>query len=84
MKYPDLHSQAKRYTEAGFESVTVVDLLDIYNKFLDKKENARIQTIEFFDEYEEWQLILGHYCLAWAYQDKINKDKLTSQLGFKW
>lgn len=27
---------------------------------------CRIETIEMFDEYEEWHLILGHYCIVLA------------------
>jgi len=74
--YPDLESQNQRLHALGWSFVEIVDMYDVYNKILEKKEVARIQAIEFFDEYEEWRLIQQHYCMCWASQDKTaQKDE---------
>lgn len=36
----------------------------VYNKKLDEKERHRIEKIEIFDEFEEWELLQKHYCLC--------------------
>jgi hypothetical protein len=33
------------------------------------KHFARVERLEFFDEYEEWRLLQAHYCVCWAVQD---------------
>lgn len=30
--------------------------------------DARIEKLEFFDEFEEWELILRHYSVVWAWK----------------
>eukprot|EP00349_Pseudokeronopsis_sp_Brazil_P006531 CAMPEP_0202966666 /NCGR_PEP_ID=MMETSP1396-20130829/11206_1 /ASSEMBLY_ACC=CAM_ASM_000872 /TAXON_ID= /ORGANISM="Pseudokeronopsis sp., Strain Brazil" /LENGTH=42 /DNA_ID= /DNA_START= /DNA_END= /DNA_ORIENTATION= len=30
---------------------------EVYAKFLDKQEKARIERIELFDEFEEWEML---------------------------
>ena len=32
----------------------------------DSEERKRIEKLEFLDEIEEWQLIMGHYYIALA------------------
>ena len=36
-----------------------------------------------FDEFEEWHLIQGHYCIAFASQDKqaAGEESLVSNFG---
>lgn len=30
---------------------------------------SRVERLEIFDELEEWHLIQGHYCIAYAHQE---------------
>ena len=39
-------------------------MVTIYNKYCDQKERQRIEKIEFLDEYEEWNIMLGHYFVS--------------------
>ena len=40
-------------------------MVDIYaNKLNDAGEKTRIERLEMFDEFEEWQLLQGHYCVT--------------------
>ena len=36
----------------------------VYMSKLDKVERLRIEKIEIFDEFEEWELLQSHYCLC--------------------
>jgi hypothetical protein len=33
--------------------------------------------LEWFDEFEEWKLIQEHYCIVWAFQDKLQSNDQT-------
>jgi len=35
-------------------------------KLNDQGERSRIEGLEMFDEFEEWQLLQGHYCITLA------------------
>ena len=37
---------------------------EIYAKKLDQTEKKRIEKLEIFDEFEEWELLQKHYCLC--------------------
>ena len=39
-------------------------MLDFYNKIISSDERKRINSIEFLDEVEEWNLLMNHYCLT--------------------
>jgi hypothetical protein len=45
----------------GFKEVEIHTMIKIYNELLDKTEKARIEKLEFLDEFEEWNIIMGHY-----------------------
>ncbi len=69
LRYPELADQQRRYTEeAGYGIATARTMLDVFNNYLPREETRRIAGIEMFDEFEEWQLILTHYCLVVAGQ----------------
>jgi hypothetical protein len=42
----------------------------------------RIEKLEFFDEFEEWELILRHYFVLWSFKGE-EKDwkELETKLG---
>jgi len=37
---------------------------EIYAKKLEQTEKKRIEKLEIFDEFEEWELLQKHYCLC--------------------
>ena len=40
---------------------------DIYQSKLNGEgEKTRVEKLEMFDEFEEWALLQGHYCLTLA------------------
>lgn len=78
MKYPDLEAQKKRYRDAGYPLVTARTMVDVYNNYLPHSETRRVGMLEPFDEYEEWNLVLSHYCFVVA----CSNEKLYSAVGF--
>lgn len=42
---------------AGMKEVEAFDMNEVYYKKLDAKERARIEKLEIFDEFEEWELL---------------------------
>ena len=85
-EYPDLEAQRKRFLNLGFTVHGAWSMTDIYRHFLDKEETRKIEKIELFDEFEEWHLIQGHYCISMAATNgscKIDETKLKyTEIGF--
>ena len=41
----------------------------VYRHVLDADEKARTERLEMFDEFEEWHMLMQHYCLLYACTD---------------
>jgi tRNA wybutosine-synthesizing protein 4 len=62
---PSLEAHKQRLATCDFSSRQfAADLNDIYRNHLDPADRRRIEALEIFDEFEEWHLIMGHYCVA--------------------
>ena len=68
MKYPEIQDQIARYEGFGFTKAYCNDMDKLYSWFITDADRKRIERIEYFDEYEEWHLIQGHYCILVAAQ----------------
>jgi tRNA wybutosine-synthesizing protein 4 len=68
--YPDVLSQEQRFRKLGFATVNIRTMLDVYLADLPKEERARIDSLEEFDEHEEWREKCGHYILSYASTSK--------------
>ena len=51
--------------KAGYSSVNVTDMLEFWQS-LEEEEKQRIQKLEIFDELEEFNILMEHYCLVSA------------------
>ena len=69
-KYPTLESQKGRYLECGYSDCKVIDMYKVYSELIGEEERKRVEKIEWLDEIEEWKMILEHYCVVLAFQDK--------------
>jgi tRNA wybutosine-synthesizing protein 4 len=49
---------------AGMTNAECYNLSEVYYKKLDQHERLRIEKLEIFDEFEEWELLQRHYCLC--------------------
>jgi hypothetical protein len=74
-RYPSLEKQAERLRSLGYEcrygekdclAVTddIVDMNQFYQSILSAQERKAIETLEQFDELEEWHMKCRHYFIA--------------------
>lgn len=74
--HPDLPSQQSRFLSRGWTNVKALDMKQIYYEILSKKDRARIEKLEIFDEFEEFFLIMQHYSFTLATMNNVN-EKVT-------
>lgn len=65
--YKEPNDQAKRLKEAGFSTVKVLTVHDIFEKWVLPEEKVRLDRLEGLDEIEEWVLLASHYIVAWGW-----------------
>ena len=73
MKYPEIQDQIARYEGFGFTKAYCNDMDKLYSWFITDADRKRIERIEYFDEYEEWHLIQGHYCILVAARGNLSE-----------
>jgi hypothetical protein len=49
---------------AGMANSECHNMCTVYSTKLERTERLRIEKIEIFDEFEEWELLQSHYCLC--------------------
>ncbi|KAF2876349.1 leucine carboxyl methyltransferase 1 [Massariosphaeria phaeospora] len=68
--YPELSDQRARLKGYGFvDGYKVADTALIWREWVPKAEKDRVAGLEMLDELEELELLLRHYCVAWAWRD---------------
>ncbi|KAK3323615.1 S-adenosyl-L-methionine-dependent methyltransferase [Cercophora scortea] len=60
--------QERRLAEAGFGQVRHMTIDKIWGRWVLHEEKARLDRLEGLDEVEEWDLLAGHYIVAWAWR----------------
>lgn len=68
---PSLEAHKERLLSCGWNRAFAEDMLTLYRGMLDPKDRARVEGIELFDEFEEWDLIMSHYCMSVGVKDKL-------------
>ncbi|OCL01264.1 leucine carboxyl methyltransferase 1 [Glonium stellatum] len=70
-KYGSLTRQRIRLKSAGFEhGFKAADTGFIWQKWIAEEEKERVAALEMLDEFEELELLLTHYCVAWGWRDR--------------
>lgn len=73
-RYSTLEAQRLRMKLAGFEDgqgARTVHELWQSDAWVSGEERQRIESLEWLDEIEEWQLLAGHYCVAWSWTGSV-------------
>lgn len=67
-EYPTSLSQQRRFSSLGWTSVHVQSLWEAWtgSDYFSPEERARLNQVEPFDEWEEFALFAGHYCVVMA------------------
>lgn len=77
---PDLQSQCRRFTDNGWKHADARDMATVYRTHLDPADRLRAERLEIFDEFEEWNMIQEHYCIALGINDR---DGTLARFGFQ-
>jgi tRNA wybutosine-synthesizing protein 4 len=82
--HPTLESQKERFESRGWTVARALDMNDVYRFYLPEDDVRRIERLELWDEFEEWNMIQAHYCIATAvtYGTGMNADSPFAKLGF--
>ncbi|XP_063035807.1 tRNA wybutosine-synthesizing protein 4 isoform X1 [Melospiza melodia melodia] len=59
--YPNCPAQHRRFLAQGWTECSVMDMNEFFTCCIPEDEQQRVQTLEPFDEYEEWHLKCSHY-----------------------
>ena len=79
-QFPTLDDQITRLTNNGWETASCISMLQAFTDLISGKERSRINSVEIFDEVEEWQMIMEHYCLTLAATGINNTSNPLSQM----
>lgn len=85
INYSTLLSHKERFISKGWKDCSVCTMLQAYNNptYINADTKKRISSLELFDEIEEWELIMSHYCLSVAVKggNDSSSDHFSSLLG---
>uniref|UniRef100_T1JAC5 tRNA wybutosine-synthesizing protein 4 n=1 Tax=Strigamia maritima TaxID=126957 RepID=T1JAC5_STRMM len=79
----DLDSLKSFYLNLGWENVDITNMSSFYDSLIRDDEKRRVESIEPFDEYEEWHLKCNHYILVCAMKglSDFNIPHISSNLN---
>uniref|UniRef100_A0A8C3U4S7 tRNA wybutosine-synthesizing protein 4 n=1 Tax=Catharus ustulatus TaxID=91951 RepID=A0A8C3U4S7_CATUS len=60
-QYADCEAQQRRFLGKGWTECSIMDMNEFFTCCIPADEQQRMQTLEPFDEYEEWHLKCSHY-----------------------
>ncbi|KAL4919758.1 hypothetical protein BDW62DRAFT_209466 [Aspergillus aurantiobrunneus] len=82
-EYPSLADQERRFTEAGWAHAHARSLWDLWSddEFVDSSLRTSLDTIESFDEWEEFALFASHYFLLHASTRPGPSGRITAGAG---
>jgi tRNA wybutosine-synthesizing protein 4 len=64
---PSKSHHEELFTSSGWsEEVQCVTMLEAYSGLVSDEQRQRVSQLERFDEMEEWDLLMSHYCLTSA------------------
>ncbi|KAJ8396314.1 hypothetical protein AAFF_G00018910 [Aldrovandia affinis] len=76
--YPDTAAQTQRFIDRGWESCVCLDMNQFYLGLVMEKERRRVETLEPFDEFEEWHQKCSHYFILTASKGSLTSRALIS------
>ena len=80
--YPQLSDQRARLKKYGFVNGSkAADTYFIWREWVSQEEKERVAALEMLDELEELDLLLRHYCVAWAWRDGEESTHFSKAWG---
>lgn len=75
-RYGSLEAQKERLRVYGFPGGREAkDVRSLWEQWVGGEEKERVAGLEMVDEVEEWELLAGHYCVAWGWKDGADDSK---------
>ncbi|RVE61161.1 hypothetical protein OJAV_G00168000 [Oryzias javanicus] len=65
-QYPDISAQRQRFLDKGWQQCVCLDMNQFYFGLVSEEERHRVESLEPFDEYEEWHQKCSHYFILTA------------------
>ncbi|CAN9498512.1 unnamed protein product [Ophioblennius macclurei] len=65
-QYPDAAAQRRRFLDKGWDQCECVDMNDFFMGLVPEGERGRVESLEPFDEFEEWHQKCSHYFILTA------------------
>ena len=66
---PTKEAHVELFTACGWREVSCRTMLEAYRELISQEAKARVAKLEIFDEIEEWEMLMSHYCLTLALQN---------------
>nr|XP_020493507.1 tRNA wybutosine-synthesizing protein 4 isoform X1 [Labrus bergylta] len=77
-QYPDTAAQRHRFLDKGWERCVCLDMNEFYLGLVSEEERHRVESLEPFDEYEEWHQKCSHYFILTASRGSLMSQALLS------
>ncbi|XP_070693954.1 tRNA wybutosine-synthesizing protein 4 [Pempheris klunzingeri] len=77
-QYPDTGAQRHRFLDKGWEQCVCLDMNDFYLGLLPEEERCRVESLEPFDEHEEWHQKCSHYFILSASRSSLMAQALLT------
>jgi tRNA wybutosine-synthesizing protein 4 len=75
---PSLQAHELRLQAAGWLRTEARSMADLHRNCLNSADKIRVERLEPLDEFEEWDLLQGHYCVALGVNDETGVlDKVS-------
>uniref|UniRef100_A0A671YD90 tRNA wybutosine-synthesizing protein 4 n=1 Tax=Sparus aurata TaxID=8175 RepID=A0A671YD90_SPAAU len=75
-QYPDTAAQRHRFLDKGWEQCVCLDMNVFYLGLVPEEERGRVDSLEPFDEYEEWHQKCSHYFILTASRGSLMAQAL--------
>lgn len=75
-QYPDTAAQRHRFLTKGWEQCVCLDMNIFYLGLVSEEERCRVESLEPFDEYEEWHQKCSHYFILTACRGSLLAEAL--------
>uniref|UniRef100_A0A673ICS7 tRNA wybutosine-synthesizing protein 4 n=1 Tax=Sinocyclocheilus rhinocerous TaxID=307959 RepID=A0A673ICS7_9TELE len=77
-QYPDTVAQTQRFIQKGWEKCVCLDMNQFYFDLLLEDERQRVEGLEPFDEFEEWNQKCSHYFILTASKGSVTNQALLT------
>ncbi|XP_037543073.1 tRNA wybutosine-synthesizing protein 4 [Nematolebias whitei] len=76
LQYPDTSTQRRRFLDKGWDCCVCLDMNDFYSQLVPEEERRRVESLEPFDEHEEWHAKCSHYFILTASRGSLMQQAL--------